>query len=259
MNALPDVATFSSVIADPRFPLAVAISILSGGVRGFSGFGSALIYVPLMSAVYEPRIAAASFLLVDIATGLAFALGVWRRAAWSEIAPLAAAAIFAAQFGALILQYADPNYLRWAIAALVLALVPVLASGWRYHGRPILPVTLAVGLLAGLMGGAVQISGPPIILYWLGSASEPAVVRANFIVYFAIFASASAVIYLWHGLLTAQVIALALLIGPLHILAMWGGGRLFHLASERTYRRVAYAIITLAGLASMPVVDKLLR
>jgi len=28
---------------------AIGISVLSGAVRGFSGFGSALIYVPLMS------------------------------------------------------------------------------------------------------------------------------------------------------------------------------------------------------------------
>jgi uncharacterized protein len=244
--ALPDAAVFSAVLADPRFWLAVAISIISGAVRGFSGFGSALIYVPLMSAVYEPRIGAASFLLIDCATGLAFAFGVWRRANWSEITPLAIAAIFAAQFGVLILL-------------LVLVLVPILASGWRYHGKPWLPVTIVVGLLAGTLGGAVQISGPPIILYWLGSPSETAVVRANFIVYFAIFATASVVIYLVHGLLTADVIALALLIGPLHILAMWAGGKLFHLASEQTYRRVAYAIITIAALASMPVIDKLLR
>ena len=34
-----DSATFTAVIADPRFPAALAISILSGLVRGFSGFG----------------------------------------------------------------------------------------------------------------------------------------------------------------------------------------------------------------------------
>ncbi len=36
----------------------MAIAALSGLVRGFSGFGSALIYMPLMAAIYDPRIAA---------------------------------------------------------------------------------------------------------------------------------------------------------------------------------------------------------
>jgi uncharacterized protein len=190
---LPDLSTFTAIVLDPRFAAAVGISMLSGAVRGFTGFGSALIYVPLMSAVYGPKIAATSFLPIDLMTGIAFAFGLWRQANWREVLPLAAAAIFAAQFGALILQYADPIALRWAICAMVAALVPVLASGWRYHGRPMLAITIGVGLLAGLIGGAVQISGPPIILYWLGSMHHGSVVRASLVVYFLLFSSGSLV------------------------------------------------------------------
>lgn len=255
MLDLPDSAVFAATVTDPRFAFAVFVSVLSGVVRGFSGFGSALIYVPLMSAAYGPKIGAASFLLIDFATGLAFALGVWRRATWGEVMPLAAAAVAAAQLGTLILQYADPTLLRWTIAVMVGVLVPVLASGWRYHGRPRLAVTLAVGVIAGVLGGAVQISGPPVVLYWLGSAAEVAVVRANFIVFFALFAAALVATYVAEGLVTAEVVALAALIGPLHVLGMWVGGRLFRLASEGIYRRIAYVVIALAALASMPVLD----
>ena len=47
-------------MTDPRFALALGISVLSGAVRGFSGFGSALVYVPLMSALYGPQVGAAT-------------------------------------------------------------------------------------------------------------------------------------------------------------------------------------------------------
>ncbi len=50
----PDSATFASLIADRRFAIAAGIAALSGLVRGFSGFGSALIYMPLVAAVYDP-------------------------------------------------------------------------------------------------------------------------------------------------------------------------------------------------------------
>ena len=259
MIELPDLSTFTAIVLDPRFAAAVAIAMLSGVVRGFTGFGSALIYVPLMSAVYGPKIAAASFLAIDLMTGIAFALGVWRQARWQEVLPLAAAALFAAQFGTLILQYADPVALRWGICAMVAVLVPVLASGWRYHGRPMLAITIVVGLLAGLIGGAVQISGPPVILYWLGSPHPGSVIRANFVVYFLLFASGSAVTYIFHGLLTPQVLALAAIVGPLHILAMWGGSRLYHRASEQTYRRVAYVVIGLSTVVGAPVLDQFFR
>jgi uncharacterized membrane protein YfcA len=256
---LPAIASFSAVVADPRFIAAAAISVLAGAVRGFSGFGSALIYVPLMSAVYDPLTAAGTFLLIDFATGLAVVPTVWRQTNWRDVVPLAAAAAFAAQFGTLVLKYTDPTVLRWGIVAVVLTLLVVLMSGWRYHGRPILPVTLAVGLLAGALGGAVQITGPPVIVYWLGSASAPMVVRANLSSFFALVSSVVLVTYIARGLLSAGVVALAILIGPLQILSLQAGTRLFHLASAKTYRRVAYVIVATAALVSMPLVDHLLR
>jgi uncharacterized membrane protein YfcA len=259
VTELPIAEAFLTVIADPRFPLAVAISVLAGAVRGFSGFGSALIFIPLMSAVYGPQIAAATFVTIDFAVGLFFAPRVWRKADFTQILPLAAAAIVAAQFGTLILLYTDPTALRWGISALVGAVVVLLASGWRYHGRPVLAVTICVGLLGGLMGGAVQMSGPPIIVYWLGSAAAAAVVRANFIVYFTIFSAASVLTYAFRGLLPLHILALAALIGPLQIASMALGARLFNLASEKTYRHVGYLIVALSAIAAMPLWDNWLR
>jgi uncharacterized membrane protein YfcA len=151
VTELPIAEAFLTVLADPRFPFAVAISILAGVVRGFSGFGSALIFVPLMSAVYGPQVAAPAFVVIDLAVGLFFAPRVWRDADFRQILPLAATAILAAQFGTLILLHSEPTALRWAISVLVAAVVILLASGWRYYGRPVLAITILVGIVAGLM------------------------------------------------------------------------------------------------------------
>ena len=161
-------------MTDQRFALAVGISVLSGAVRGFSGFGSALVYVPLMSALYGPQAGAATFLLIDFATGIVFSIGVWRQAVWREVVPLVVAAVFAAQFGTLILHYADPVWLRWLMVGMVLAVVVVLGSGWRYHGRPLLVITILVGLAAGAFGGAMMGVGKAIdnpqgeVTFWVG-------------------------------------------------------------------------------------------
>jgi uncharacterized membrane protein YfcA len=259
IDFFPDSAAFAATIADPRFVLALAISVLAGLVRGFSGFGSALVYMPLMSALYGPRIAAPSMAMIDVLAAVTFVSTVWRQAAWREVLPLAVSALVAAQFGSLILKYADPILLRWFITILVLAVVAVLVSGWRYHGRPILVVTLAVGALSGLLGSAVQMAGPPVIVYWLGSAGEAAIVRANFVTYFAALAAGLGITYSIKGLLTSEATALALLIGPLQIASQHVGARLFPLASDRTYRILAYGVILLAALVSMPLLDPLYR
>jgi hypothetical protein len=43
------------------------------------------------------------------------------------------------------------------------------------------------------------------------------------------------------------------------ILAMVAGVRWFGIASERAFRRVAYAIIAVSALISLPIFDRLLR
>ncbi|MBV9557029.1 MAG: sulfite exporter TauE/SafE family protein [Pseudolabrys sp.] len=259
MIDLPTAASFSAVTADPRFVAAVVIAALAGFVRGFTGFGSALIYMPLMSAAYGPLIAAPTFVIADVVTGLLFLSTTWRKTHWSEVLPMAAAAIFAAQFGTLILQYANPIALRWALSILVFVAVGVLQSGWRYHGRPKLIVTIGVGLLAGLLGGAVQISGPPIIVYWFGSGHPADILRANFFGYFSVFSAASVATYALHGLLTATVLTLSVFITPTTMAAMAVGTKCFHFVKEKTYRRVGYLVALLSGLLAMPLFGKWLH
>src|SRR5947209_11576436 len=93
----------SAALADRRFAAAVAISTLSGFVRGFSGFGSALIYIPLIAAVYEPRIAAPTLLLIDLVGSTPFTIRELPRCNWREVLPITLAAAVAVAFGTLAL------------------------------------------------------------------------------------------------------------------------------------------------------------
>ena len=107
----------------------------------------------------------------------------------------------------------DPIVLRWCIAAMVLSLVPILASGWRYHGTPRLPITLGVGLFSGISAGAVLIAGPPVILYWLGGGNSAKTLRANLMVFFMICDVLLVGIFGYEGLFEARPLALSLLLG----------------------------------------------
>ena len=41
--------------------------------------------------------------------------------------------------GIMLLTSIDPHVMRWLLAGLVLLVLAILASGWRYHGRAGLP------------------------------------------------------------------------------------------------------------------------
>jgi len=256
---IPEYALFAAAVADHRFWIALGIAVLAGVVRGFSGFGSAQIYIPLIAAVYSPRVAAVTLLLIDTIGPAPFAVRGFAHCTWREVAPMIIAAAIAVPIGTIALLVINPIILRWFIAFMVLSLVAVLVSGWRYHGRPRLPVTIGVGLFSGFGAGAVQIAGPPVLIYWLGTANNAITVRANFLVYFLLLGLTSCAVYFWQGLFTPELLALALLLAIPFFLATAVGARYFHGASDQLYRRIAYAIITVAALVSLPVFDRFFR
>lgn len=252
-----DLSPFAAVAADPRFPYAVAIAAIAGLVRGFSGFGSALIYMPLISAIYSPAIAAPTILLIDSLCGLPFAIHAWPQANRREVLPVAVGGAVGVPLGVMALLYVQPLTLRWFIAVLVLIALAALAAGWRYHGKPTLPASLSVGAMSGFGAGAVQIGAPPLLVFWLGGNNSAKTVRANIMVYFLMQGSLSFALYLYNGLFDTEVVVLSLLFGVPFALAMFGGAYWFHGASDVLYRRVAFVIIGFAGLASLPLFDGL--
>jgi hypothetical protein len=172
-----------------------------------------------------------------------------------SVGPLSIATAVGLPLGVWLLIVLDPIVLRWCIAAMVLSLVPILASGWRYHGAPRLPITLGVGLFSGVTAGSVLIAGPPVILYWLGGGKSAKTLRANLMVFFMIcdlLLMGSG----YEGLFEARPLALSLLLG-IPYRRHGSGVILFHGTSDRLYRNIAYVIITLAALVSLPIFDSI--
>lgn len=256
---LPDLSTFSALVTDRRFYAAAAFAALAGIVRGFSGFGSALIQVPLISAIYDPRLATVSYILMDLPCTLPFALRAIPECQWREVLPAIVAAAIAVPLGTYVQTASDPILLRWAMAAFVMCFLALVVSGWRYRGRPgTLPASVA-GFLSGFAGGAAQMSGPPLILYWLGIPGRVAIVRANLLVFFLLLGTTLVVSYVVQAVITPLAIAIAMLLWPLYLIALFIGARWFRVASDVGYRRVAYVIVALAALVSLPLFDGWLR
>jgi uncharacterized protein len=227
--------------------------------RGFSGFGSALIFVPLASTALGPKAAAPLLLIIDGVAAAGLIPRAWRHADKRDVATMSVGALAGIPLGAWILIESDPLLIRWGIALFGTLLLALLMSGWRYHGKPTAALTAIVGAAAGLLGGAAQIGGPPIVAYWLSRPVPAEAVRANIVLFFAISTVVTGSVYLAGGLLTPSVVGLALITGPIYGAGLYAGARMFGLASEITFRRICFALIAVAIALSVPVLDNLTR
>ena len=233
-------------------------ALIAGLARGFSGFGSALIFMPLASTVMSAQIAAPLLLIVDIVTATPLIPRALKQADKRETVLMAAGALFGAPLGAWALTQMDPLTIRWMIVILIVPMLALLMSGWRYVGERTVLLTTAVGGLSGFFGGVAQVGGPPTVLYWLRDGGAT-IMRANIILFFAMLSVITTFSYLASGILTSSILGLALVAGPVYGLGIWLGSHMFGLASEKTFQRVCYALIAIAAVISLPILDGVLR
>jgi uncharacterized protein len=254
-----DIAPFLDLHPIGEIVALFAVAMVAGLARGFSGFGGGLIFIPMASAIAGPTAASPLLLVIDWVMTLGMVPDGWRRANRREVATLLLGALAGVPVGTALLAFSEPLVLRWIISTIVLALLAFLISGWRYQGRPKPQLGIATGAIAGLFGGVAQLSGPPVVAYWLGGAIERSVVRANLVLYFALASLISAISYVSAGLLTVDTLLLATLVGPGYGIGIAAGSRLFGLADEAAFRRICFGLIAAAGIISLPALDGILR
>ncbi|KRE16898.1 hypothetical protein ASE63_14390 [Bosea sp. Root381] len=254
---MPDLlASLIPGVSPGGFGVLLAATILGGLVRGFTGFGFAMVFMPLASIVLGPVAALALIWFIDLPFALPIAARNAKQAEWREVLPLLATATLALPLGLWLLLWLDRETMRWILAGLILTAVALMASGWRYHGRPGMPLSLGVGALSGLFSGMASIGGMPLAVFWLSAQrNDRHKTRANMQTFFGVSTVISGTILWYKGILTLAALMMALPLFAAYGLALWAGTHGFRLASETTFRRIAYAVIFASALVSLPLWD----
>ena len=254
---------FSSLIpADVSIRAAIAIAVIalvSGAARGFSGFGSALIFMPLASSLAAPRLVAAVLLVIDFIAATPLLPNAWQHADRKATAVMVAGALIGVPIGTWFLNRLDPVTTRWIISGFVAALLMLLLSGWRYRGKDHPAISVGIGGLGGFCSGLAQTGGPPIVGYWLGRPIASVTARANILLFFGASDFFSVVSYAFTGLITSDALRFSLLIGPVYATGVGLGSRLFGRASEKLFRSICYTLIASAVIIGLPALDRVLR
>ena len=236
-----------------------AIAFVSGTARGFSGFGSALIFMPLASSIAGPRLVAALLLVIDFVAAAPLLPNAWKQADRKATAVMVMGALVGVPVGTYFLSRLDPVTTRWIISGFVAALLLLLLSGWRYRGKDHAAISVGIGGLSGFCSGLAQTGGPPIVGYWLGRPIASVIARANILLFFGASDFFSMVSYSLTGLITADAVKLACVVGPTYAIGVWFGASLFGKASETVFRAICYLLIAAAVLFGLPALDGVLR
>jgi uncharacterized membrane protein YfcA len=151
----------------------IGIAFLAAGCQSLTGFGSALVAVPLLSLYLDAKLAVviSTFLSTIVSTPLIFQ--VRRQLHIMKVMPLAIGGVVGVPVGVVILKLVDADVLKILVGAVVIlaSALLFLAPRLTFGGRNTLS-GLVTGALSGLLRASTSMAGPPVVLYTLSHEND---------------------------------------------------------------------------------------
>jgi len=243
------IAFIQHLFADSGLWTALGVTLVAGLMRGFAGFGSAMLMAPIFAILFGSAEMVVTVVAIELIVSLQLFPQVRVHADWKTLMPMSIAACAAMPLGVWALASVDKGTIVTGVSAVIVAFVILMWSGWRYRGRRSAMASAAVGAVSGAMMATTSVGGPPVLLYLLSGNDPPAVNRANIVTYYFLTQFLLIVIVLLSGVAGWDALVRAVVLFPVMVVGAWAGGRLFHgLACERLYRNVALVILFATGM-----------
>jgi uncharacterized membrane protein YfcA len=231
--------------------LAVSACLVAGVVRGFTGFGFALILVTAVAVLAPPAEIIPISLVLDLFAGLRLLPHVRADVDRRGTVLMVLAALPAIPLGALVLVMLSEEAMRLGIGVTVLIATLAIAAGIGLKRVPGTGLKLATGAAMGMLSGAAGIPGPPLILLYLSSPLPVATLRATAVaVFLAIDAAALAVLAVY-GLIDADLLLRCAVLLPLVEIGQRLGHRLYGIAEPAAVKRAALALLLLLAVVAI--------
>lgn len=241
----------ASGLAPTSILLAALVTFGAAAIRGLTGFGMAIILVPLLGIVMRPDQAVVLAILLQLMIGPVGLRAIVANSDRESSLTIAGFAMVATPFGLWLLAHISTDIARLlisviAIGAFVLVIMPHGQS--RAPGRP---ATILTGILSGILTGFAAMPGPPVIPYYLRGHYSAETARASMMLIFFATAIAGTAATLLTGLVTPQQLMLAVLLFLPMIVGNYLGGRAFGTINPKLWRSLVAGLLGLAALSAV--------
>jgi uncharacterized membrane protein YfcA len=229
--------------------LSCAIFASAAFAQNVTGFGFALIAVPLLAMTTDPRSAVIAATAVSLVQS---GYSTWTQrheVLWRPARRLLTTSASGMPFGLLVLHFTPPPLLTALIAALTLVCTLLVAT--RLHLRPApFTITLA-GILCGIFSTSTGTTGPPLVAALQAMDFDPRAFRATLAAVFTGTAAGALAAITITGTLTRSPLLTALYGIPAALLGSRAGTLLAERLSPALFRHLILAALTAGSCAAL--------
>jgi uncharacterized membrane protein YfcA len=237
----------------------ITVMLIAIMVKALFGFGEALVAVPLLTLFIGVKTATP---LVALMTTTTTALLVWQNRRNIDIASvwrLILAAVIGVPFGVYFLRVVPEAIVTKGLGIILILfgayflLQPFLlkkGTGPNPHQGDRLKNerwAYGFGFIAGILGGAYTVGGPPVILYGTLRGWSPEQFRAGVQSSYLPISILTLISHGASGLWTVPVLQTYLLMIPIGVIATTIGNRLSHRVPTQQFRVWVYGLLVVLG------------
>ena len=233
---------------DAAFLVALLAAFFAGFASGLTGFGFALISVPLFLLVYDPSTVVALIGVLAVFVNIDVVRDSYRDADWRAVLALLPAALLGLFVGVEVLAAVDPDYVRLGVGVVVVVSALLLVretSLPRAEGRL---GSIVAGFASGALSTSAGLAGPPIALLFASRKLPKNRFRGSSAAYFLTIGVAGLPVFVYSGIVDGENALLAITLVPASLLGKIAGTSLLARLSEETFRRATLAVVVLTGV-----------
>ncbi len=235
---------------DTTIILISMIIALAGFTQGLTGFGSALVSVPLLSVLVGAQTAVP---IAGIFGWLVTLPVVWKMRDSIQRQTgliLFAGSIPASFVGAKLLASMPSQYILLTMGVvLVVSSLHSLKASSPLFKKTSVPITIGAGFTSGVLGASVGESGPPVIAYTSMQPWNADQIKST-LAFFFMLQMIGANISFWNeGLITNEVISHVLSAMPAFAVGLAGGMVAYHLLQKYkiNYHKIVHIFLLVIG------------
>ena len=231
---------------------AAAMTFGAAYVRGLTGFGMAIILVPLLGLIIPPAQAVVLGILLQLLIG-PVGLGLIHADADRATAlPIGLIAMVTTPVGMAVLDVTRPDVARLLITVVAVgAFVAVLLPKQPEGHKPGRAAVIGTGVASGVLTGFAAMPGPPVVPFYLRRRLDPKTARASMLLIFFLTAIAGTAAALWVGIATQRLFLLALLLFAPMWLGNRFGGRHFGSVPPHVWQAMVAVVLGLAAISAV--------
>lgn len=230
------------------YPLLFLILAAGGFTQGLTGFGSALVSLPLLVFYLDIRTAVPLSVLHGLLISAFLSLQLRGHLDWHKISPLLAGFLPGVWAGvAFLKKTSQPLFL------LTLGLMLVAFALYRLLAHPH-PVRLRriwgvpAGFASGAISAAFSAGGPPSIIYATLTGWDKHEIKATLSIYFFLGGIFTVIAHLAGGIITPEVTRLFAWTSPAALAGVWSGSLLYGRFRTEGYLRLVLLALLLMGV-----------